>query len=360
VNDLDAISCPAAGICVAVGTAVDTGGHARPMILRTLNGRVAAGTQQVPDVYGVAELTGVSCWSVTGCIAVGFVAGLGTQRALALRTTDGETWTAMNLGPQVPVSPNHHTRLDAVSCSAPDACTAVGVFAEGLGNPTKGYYAALVMRTHNGSDWYRMLSPLVVSSWAKGVSCTTTDLCVVVGSLYPRAGGERPLIFKKTGPLIYDWARVPVPGSNTRGLTDVSCVTSEQCTAVGRRGEGALVLATADGTTWTPQTSHAPLGTRLASVSCRGLTCTAAGVRPRPLPTGGSVAAAFAQPGLGDGAAIIRTTDGSNWSSLTVSQRDPATPASVSCPASGPCLAAGARVGQIPPIYRALLLREVA
>ena len=231
-----------------------------------------------------------------------------------------------------PSRPSHHTRLDAVSCSAADACAAVGVFAEGLGNPTKGYYAALIMRTHNGSDWYRMLPGAVVSSWAKGVSCTTTDLCVVVGSLYPRAGGERPLIFRKTGPLIYDWARVPVPGSNTRGLTDVSCVTSQQCHAVGRRGEGALVLATTDGTTWTPQASHAPLGTQLASVSCRGLTCTAVGVRPRPLPSGGSVAATFAQPGEGDGASIIRTTDGSNWSSLTVSQRDPATPASVSLP----------------------------
>jgi hypothetical protein len=43
-----------------------------------------------------------------------------------------------------------------------------------------------------------------------------------------------------------------------------------------------------------------------------------------------------------------------------VSQRDPATPASVSCPASGPCIAAGARVGQIPPTYRSLVLREDA
>ncbi len=236
---LDAVSCPSSTACVAVGGTEPVSAFQAQFtpLAERWNG---SGWTTLPVPDGLSgQWTGVSCVSARYCVAVG---------SGAFEVWDGSSWTAQ---PQA----NAGDTLDAVSCSAVDACTAVG-WANGP--------VAFVERW-DGTAW-REQAPSAQAPFA-AVSCAAADACQAV-SLSP---------FQAMG---YDgtaWANEPVPastpGSDIRGGID--CAAPASCEAVG----GTPFAVGWDGTSWRRQWLPAKLqGSGLDAVSCPTRTaCFAVG-----------------------------------------------------------------------------------
>jgi hypothetical protein len=135
---LDGVSCPSASQCVAVGSYEDASGNSHGLILTGNGASWTAAEASVPanalatgDEAG-AELLGISCPSMSQCVAVGWyeVAADGSDGnggGGLLLTDSGGTWTAA----QAPVPANAGgvgggAGLAAVSCSSASQCVAGG------------------------------------------------------------------------------------------------------------------------------------------------------------------------------------------------------------------------------------------
>ena len=306
-NDVTALSCPSAGLCVAV----DNAGHA----LRSTNGGATwAGVKlEEADV-----LVSVSCPSPSFCLALqgdvdaatwastdegrtwarhpistadgdGFVyvgcpraqlcLAVGSHGGVWASTDEGRTWSARH--PPTSSGPN----LEDVTCPAANLCIAVGA--------TQDYYpkAAFLVSTNGGSTWtagapvkvpylssvsclgakkcvavggnYHVLDNNLWTCWDQSTFCRATGDEISSGALLTTGDGGRswaPLAPSFDGPLlVYDW------GPDLRG---VSCVAGTNfCAAVGSAG---TILTTANGgATWTSQVaSGGDWGPALVAVAC--------------------------------------------------------------------------------------------
>jgi len=176
-------------------------------------------------------------------------------------------------------------QLNSVSCSAANACTAVGAHLS-----TSGVNVTLAERW-NGTSWHRQRTPNppndtvpIVSPDLLGVSCPTLHFCAAAGS-YQVDGVGISLAEAWNGT---DWTRqrFPAPaGSTSAGLNQVSCTSARFCEAVGSyrnsAGKDLAFAATWDGTSWSLQHLPNPVGSTLvfaAGVSCVSATfCVATG-----------------------------------------------------------------------------------
>jgi hypothetical protein len=105
----------------------------------------------------------VSCTSATACTWVGRTYSLTAPSHPLLGGWDGMHWTE---GGKVAVpNPALNTALNAISCTAANACTAVG-----------GQGIALAW---NGSVWSSEQTPATLR--LLGVSCTSPTACTAVG-----------------------------------------------------------------------------------------------------------------------------------------------------------------------------------
>jgi hypothetical protein len=123
-QQLNSISCPARNECVAVGVSRHgVEGMQRAPLIEVWNGRSwsAMIISTAASTYQPAELNGVSCPSVTWCMAVGSesMPGSGvTVGSSGAFTLASGVWTATTRAPG--------GALDSVSCDAASRCTAVG------------------------------------------------------------------------------------------------------------------------------------------------------------------------------------------------------------------------------------------
>lgn len=334
---LHGVSCASPSACTAVGA--DTGGNGssppEPLAERWDG---SAWTLQSPaaparPVSGLLE--GVSCPAVSLCIAVGHD---DADASALTEHWDGTTWT-MVPNPAPPAA-----QLMSVSCTAPDACTAVG---NAIGvNP-----AAALIERWDGSSW--TVQPAPAPSAGRddlvSVSCPTVSRCVAAGD----ADTDGVINTPGFGPLVEvwdgsSWTRT-VLGPGTAGfLTGVSCAAADACTAVGYlSGPPQTTLAfTWDGTSWTRQpTPDAVSNDQLAAVSCvtavRCMSVGAGGQTPLTIQP-------FAEP-----------WDGASWTAQTVPVSDAGGAvgagvlAGVSCPAIDQCVAVGTALSRgLAEIYR--------
>src|SRR5262249_52487341 len=119
-----------------------------------------------------------------------------------------------------------------------------------------------------------------------GVSCTSATSCIAVGSTYTGAIGVRTLVETWNGT---SWSVTysidPVMSDGSDQLTAVTCVTVDDCMAVGTYELGLLnahftLVEQWNGTAWTALGAPDPSGTdnELNAVSCTSsTTCTAVG-----------------------------------------------------------------------------------
>jgi hypothetical protein len=204
--NLNAVSCPAAGSCVAVGVYQDTSNN-RDGFTETLSGGTWSAanipmTGLVPTGLFVNSFTGISCPSAGSCAATGtYQEGSGPAASEngiehgLLETLSAGTWTpaaAPTVGlepPQIyttsPGQPPYGVPVtpDSVACPVAGSCVAVGYYSdpsqsidgliETLSDapiPAPGYWIAT-----NGANVYQFNAPAYHTSAASGTAGIAAD-----------------------------------------------------------------------------------------------------------------------------------------------------------------------------------------
>jgi len=215
-------------------------------------------------------------------------------------------------------------RLNAVSCSSPRACTAVGVFDNVPGTGT-------LAERWDGTSWSIQASPNpagALTSVLFGVSCPAATFCVAVGNYQNRAGRHAILAEAWNGSSWSVMAALPTAGARRSFLNGVSCASATACTAVGsyqtRSGRHVTLAERWNGTAWSLQpTPNRQFGGFLAGVSC-----------PSP-------AACIAVGGDNNGLPLVEAWNGTSWSIPPTPATGGAQLNNVSCASPSACTAVG-------------------
>lgn len=265
---LNAVSCPSTSLCIAVGTYTANGSEltvSRSFSAVWQNGTWTEHPTAIISGVGLdgTDLQGVSCPSLTSCVAVGtYQQGKGS--GFLSEQWQGSSWSLI----KTPEAPYQSVSFSDVSCPEVGTCTAVG--ADNAQGP------AMAAELSNGSWTYQNAAGS--NAALNGVSCPAVDDCVAVGQNY--AGSESALVDVWHGRA---WRMEPTSHLAGVELNEVSCPSPTDCTAVGTHNltqtvtRGIAELWT--GGAWTPQRVVDPTsGTALNGVSCvEGGTCMAAG-----------------------------------------------------------------------------------
>jgi hypothetical protein len=118
-NGLTAVSCPAAGICTAVGNYLANYKPPDQPFAERLTGS-GWHLQPTPNPHGGSELAGVACPARNACTAVGSYLATSSDVPVAERW-DGMAWKTQ----QVP-SRGTYSSLSGVVCFSASSCLAVG------------------------------------------------------------------------------------------------------------------------------------------------------------------------------------------------------------------------------------------
>jgi hypothetical protein len=279
-RELLGVSCRTAANCLAVG--IDQNafkGMGGPLAEKWNGTAWRTIAVKLPAGATGGALTRISCVSATHCVAVGFYdKGAGNQFALA-DTWNGSSWTPS----QPPAPGGENTFLNGVSCKSVTACVAVGAYTK---TTSSGPAGSLLAESWNGRKWTEARPPVpggTVISGLDSVSCTSATHCIATGILLTNTVSA-VLIESWNG---RSWSRMkapPLPATTLGELTTVSCPATKSCVAVGNASspKGLASLAeTWNGKAWTLTTVHWPKGTSnemLSGVSCvAGNRCVAVG-----------------------------------------------------------------------------------
>jgi hypothetical protein len=331
---LTGVSCASPTACFAVGM-TDRG------VVERWNGTRWSG-QPVAAPLGASQvdLLGVSCSSPSACIAVGSYRNQAHDELTLAEHWDGTSWSILPTPNPATGSPQSLIVLQAVSCTSPSACTAVGN--DGAGT---------LVERWDGTSWSIQPSPNPVSSNSRypeaelsGVSCSSPTACTAVGD-YPVTAGQAATLVERWDGTSWSIDTTPTPAGATNSfLVSVSCTAPNACVAVGTFNDAGLTSGPLaerwDGSSWSIQTTPNPAGATQAafeSVSCTSPTsCTAVGghddasccLRPVEDPTGQTLAEHW---------------DGTAWSIQPTANPSggSSTAAGVSCTSENACVAVG-------------------
>lgn len=271
---LSGVSCPTVTTCIAVGVVRHRG--APPRTLAEIWNGSSWAVQSIPSPANGGALDAVSCTSATACTAVGDRGFFDGPYTTLAEHWNGHSWriqaTPNPVGP--PPYANRDDALYAVDCSSASSCTAVG----GADLRPAGASSSTLAEHWNGATWtvqptlsFQPANTRDGNFW--GVSCASPSACVAVGS----DGAER-----------WDgraWSR----SLNTHrqslqlGLNAVSCASADACMAVGIvAGTARLASERWNGHTWDLQTIGRPgLYSEILGVSCASArSCVAVGFVP--------------------------------------------------------------------------------
>ena len=341
-------TCPAAGSCVAVGAYIDASGDQQGSI-ETLSGGVWTSVSAPLPVNAAANpeavVTGVTCFAVGSCVAVGGYVAKKVGGSALIEVLSGDTWTPQ----QVLTAGLADVELEGVSCPAAGSCVAVG---EGSTNAGDGG----VIATLSDGTWTLTAAPLPAAAPTGGlalfssVTCASVDSCVAVGA-------DLSLGLKSLTAVGFietlsagQWTATTAPVAAKKSAHPQSLLESVACPVVGacvaggtladkahKNGEG-LLASLADGT-WTPVDVPLPADARPGQFgSFGGLSCPAAGT---------CVAVSDYVDSSGNEQALIETLSGGTWTATEAplpadASSDPlAALGGVSCPSAGSCVAVG-------------------
>ncbi|MGO9792883.1 MAG: hypothetical protein ACLP8S_26205 [Solirubrobacteraceae bacterium] len=231
---------------------------------------MAAGAGAAPALADA--LSGVSCSAANACTGVGdYANSSGTSVTLA------ERWNGSSWSVQPTPTPGGDGSLGDVSCASPTACMAVGSSSGG----SSGAQTALALYWTGGA-WTPEPVPVPAgaeSSVLSGVSCTTPRACMAVGDYVDSTGTQTPLSEVWNGNA---WAQQAVAGPIPGTFSRVSCSAAAACTAIG----GGWVERW-NGSSWSVQTLEIPappagkwliVAAELFGVSCANASqCTTVG-----------------------------------------------------------------------------------
>lgn len=270
-----AISCPTASHCVAVDN--------RPATIWSLDssggGNFKVDSVIPPRPQGAAELelNDISCVSEKSCVAAGTY--WKSSYTTYIVRWDGARWKLEPPpSPQSGISAATHGML-GVSCISSPFCATVGAF----------QLQPFVEHWESGSGWTSVKVPHLPepkTASLEGISCTAPDACMAVGSQGDDGGAIQPFAERWDGRR---WSIVDTPELEPKGyalLRGVFCLSANSCVAVGNfaypfsvRTVEKTIVMTWDGTEWTLQTSPNPdQFNALVGVSCSSpVACMAVG-----------------------------------------------------------------------------------
>src|SRR5262249_38965450 len=269
---LNAVDCPSASVCVAVGNSFTHSGVEITLAERWNGTRWSIQPTPNPSSGG-GVLSAVSGSSASACTAV----------AASNAGTFAERWNGTRWRIQATPSPSAGGgALFGVACASAVSCTAVGA-----SNPFTPNSKALAERW-NGAKWViqRIPNPAGAQfSELAGVTCNMVASCVAGGDYVNGSGTDVTLAERWDGT---NWVIQPTPnpsGSQFGFLASVSCTSPSACTAVGGYGNSSGTLVTLaerwNGTKWVTQQTPSRAGASfsyLAAVSCPSAArCVAAG-----------------------------------------------------------------------------------
>ena len=334
---LRGVSCSSTTACTAVGSYyVASEGKFKPLVERWNGTSWSLQTAPNPPI-GNAEnmMLAVSCPTSTSCTTVG-----AANNAPFVESWNGTSWSVQSIPAP---SPSVSSKLEGISCTAANACTAVGSYKEASGASN---YKKPLAESWNGTSWSIKTTPSPGEAkgavMLSGVSCSSASACTAVGRYAPIIGEEpaeqRTLVESWNGT---SWTVQSSPNSTQKvnGLVGVSCTASSACTAVGSAQPGptnnenqASLAERWNGSEWkiqaTPEKSRS--GYSFAEVSCASVSvCLAVGNESWPGETRG----------------IVELWNGSQWTKqLNIGKLA----ADVSCPSTTWCMAVGVGLGDQP------------
>ena len=296
---LAAIACPSATQCYAVGETT----FKSAMVLASTDGGTTWAQQSVP-VGGT--LDAVACSSPTTCMAVGGI-------NVVITTNGGMTWSVSHLG---------SATLTAVACPTTTECVAAGSDPPVVSGCDSG---STYTTTNAGQSWSTTTTHCFVPA---GIACPSVSRCVLVGT--HGSGNARGEIVG-TADTGSTWRSSYVLSQGNTQFNGVSCPSLQVCVAVGNSPTQSIVRTANGGLTWAGQVPSVPATQRdFLAVDCSSaLVCQAGGT-----------------------AAAVGTADGgAHWSAASA-------PSSVikitgiSCPSAAACVAAAIAGPAVPSTLR--------
>ena len=243
-SQLNAVSCPSASTCVAVGTYYDNHGVLQGLLLResgsgwtATRAPLPAGAENPADP-NYFDLTAVACPAADNCSAVGYYPGASSSQQGVLLTLANGTWSNQQLSLPSDAAQNPGVQLASVACVSSGNCTAAGSYTD-----SSGVGHALIVTEKDGA-WSRGTAPALPadaapnqSSAIAAVACVSSSGdCTAVGS-YANSSGGQGLIFAETGGVWGGGVTASLPSSagvtGAASLDAVACPMSGDCTTIG-------------------------------------------------------------------------------------------------------------------------------
>jgi hypothetical protein len=349
--------------CVAVGEYEFVGSpHSQDhgLIVPITNGAAGAGVATpLPanvetDSSANDALYGVSCWSSASCVAVGdYQDTADNGQVFVVPVTNGVAGSASEVTLPSNSNPDPAADLEHVSCSVSGACVGVGSYIDSSNDAdlfvvaiNNGVPATAVEVTLPSNDHP---STSTDAPGFEGVSCQASGSCTAVGYYYVGASDEAyaGFVVQIVGGVPAAAAEQMSLPSNSDGsgwfLNHVSCPPTGTCTGIGYYNSYGRVYAlpisggvAGQATEITAPSGSASPGPSLSALGCQSNgDCMAVGTyedtssneQAVVTPIANGVPAASVEVALPAGADGVGS-DGGLFS--------------LSCPAAGPCLAAGA------------------
>ncbi|HTW97879.1 MAG TPA: IPT/TIG domain-containing protein [Acidimicrobiales bacterium] len=297
---LGAVTCPAAGSCVAVGEAemhpTPTTSQLSPLVEVQSGSSWTALTVSAPSGSTLAYLSSVSCPAVGTCAAVGryYLSSSLAFMPLVVWLSGG---TLTESEPSLPANGGTYgngiarfeTGLWSVSCASTASCVAVGMYADTSHAPWG------LIESGSGSSWTATEAPQPSNAagessqvaWLHSVSCPAAGTCYAVGYYMDNAPAYAPLVDSLSSG---SWAAttVPLPSNAaaddylSTALDSISCADATDCSAVGIYADSnedywGLVESLSGGTWSALPASDPPGGATNQDVEFTNLSCASAG-----------------------------------------------------------------------------------
>ncbi len=291
---LAGISCPSGSACTAAGYFTDAAGNSQGLLLTLTGGSWTATEAPLPanaENGGDAQLAGVSCTSISACVAVGFYTDTANHEQGLLLTLAGGLWTAT----EAPLPANGESggdaRLNGVSCPSVSSCVAAGFYGDSAGHDQG------LLLTLAGGSWMATEAPLPANVGGNpfaslyGVSCPSASACVATGHYEDTANATDGLLLTLAGGS-WTAAEAPLPANATGNpavdLNGVSCSSASACVATGSYAYNVNLnqgeLLTLSNGSWTaiqapsPANPNGQIPSNVFGVSCPSVSeCFATG-----------------------------------------------------------------------------------
>jgi subtilisin family serine protease len=178
------VSCASSSFCMATGKA-----GSKPYAARWNGSEWSLLSAPNPAGGSAGTLLSVSCPTTSACVAVG---SYNTTSKPLTEHWDGSNWSVVS---NPSLGKEGQGRLRGVSCLSATSCMAVGSFL--TPNALLPTEEALVAESWNGSSWTRESTPAVEGkpfASFNAISCTSPVACTAVGSARPKYAEETGMV----------------------------------------------------------------------------------------------------------------------------------------------------------------------